>query len=87
VERPDDNGIYLFLKIEIPHIPKNESAFISFLGDAIILCYIPNLYNLAIFFKSFGQITCSASYFQYGFAIIFLDKGIESILFVVINKG
>jgi hypothetical protein len=60
-------------------------VFISFSGQQSYFGYIPNLYNLV--FKSFGQIARSAP-FQYGFAIIFLDKGIvESILFVVINEG
>jgi hypothetical protein len=43
--------------------------------------YIPNLYNLAGFFKSFGQIARSAPLFPVWFCNYFLDKGIvESIL-------
>jgi hypothetical protein len=57
-----------------------------FLGNAIYFGYIPNLYNLAGF--SLNRLARFPLYFQYGFAIIFLDKGIvESILFVVINEG
>jgi hypothetical protein len=73
----DNNGIHLFFKIEIPHIPKMKVQFHFFSGQwQSYFGYIPNLYNLAGFFKSFGQIARSAPYFQYGFAIIFWIKAL-----------